>query len=335
MMQAEQTVVGIVQSVLPNVQGVGAEEVAEAARRLGAMRNTPGAQALAFFCQHFLLTYKNQNYDIRSNGERWVLNRMAAFRPKTVFDVGADEGFWTMAARAELSDAHVHAFEIVDSTCAILARRVAYLRGLTINRFGLSDRSGTITMHAFDASNTFTSHVPFPHGSSREIECRVVRGDDYMREHGIDRIDFLKVDVEGAEHLVLQGFDRALDAGQIDVIQFEYGKVNIMTHFLLADFYNLLESKGYRLGKIYPDRVDFRPYDMHDEDFIGPNYLAVRRVRTDIIGALMPGVAGGIAGGVAAAAPALSRPADIARNEPCPCGSGKKYKKCCGATAGR
>ena len=22
----------------------------------------------------------------------------------------------------------------------------------------------------------------------------------------------------------------------------------------------------------------------------------------------------------------------IGRNEPCPCGSGKKYKKCCGAT---
>ena len=25
-------------------------------------------------------------------------------------------------------------------------------------------------------------------------------------------------------------------------------------------------------------------------------------------------------------------PAKIARDEPCPCGSGKKYKKCCGAT---
>jgi uncharacterized protein len=24
----------------------------------------------------------------------------------------------------------------------------------------------------------------------------------------------------------------------------------------------------------------------------------------------------------------------IGRNEPCPCGSGKKYKKCCGGTAG-
>lgn len=33
----------------------------------------------------------------------------------------------------------------------------------------------------------------------------------------------------------------------------------------------------------------------------------------------------------AAAAPAIASSAKIGRNEPCPCGSGKKYKKCCGA----
>ncbi|MEM5473553.1 YchJ family protein [Hoeflea sp. AS60] len=30
------------------------------------------------------------------------------------------------------------------------------------------------------------------------------------------------------------------------------------------------------------------------------------------------------------AAPRVSAPARIGRNDPCPCGSGKKYKKCCG-----
>ena len=32
------------------------------------------------------------------------------------------------------------------------------------------------------------------------------------------------------------------------------------------------------------------------------------------------------------AAPAIAAPrAKVGRNDPCPCGSGKKYKKCCGA----
>ncbi len=30
--------------------------------------------------------------------------------------------------------------------------------------------------------------------------------------------------------------------------------------------------------------------------------------------------------------PEVTHHAKIARNEPCPCGSGKKYKKCCGVT---
>jgi len=92
--------------------------------------------------------------------------------------------------------------------------------------------------------------------------------------------------VEGAERLVLKGFSEALDAGRIDVIQFEYGKVAILTHFLLKDFYELFEDKGYAVGKIFPDHVDFRPYKLEDEDFLGPNYLAVRRERADIIEAL-------------------------------------------------
>jgi preprotein translocase subunit SecA len=29
----------------------------------------------------------------------------------------------------------------------------------------------------------------------------------------------------------------------------------------------------------------------------------------------------------------LKKGKKIGRNEPCPCGSGKKYKKCCGANA--
>jgi len=42
-----------------------------------------------------------------------------------------------------------------------------------------------------------------------------------------------------------------------------------------------------------------------------------------------PAPAGPIVGGTPGAAPA--KPRKVGRNDPCPCGSGKKYKKCCGA----
>jgi hypothetical protein len=80
--------------------------------------------------------------------------------------------------------------------------------------------------------------------------------------------------VEGAEHLVLRGFDDLLTADNIPVVQFEYGIVNILTKFLLRDFYYYFESRGYRIGKLFPASVRFREYRFQDEDFFGPNYVA-------------------------------------------------------------
>ena len=51
---------------------------------------------------------------------------------------------------------------------------------------------------------------------------------------------------------------------------------SILTRFLLKDFHELFAEHGYVVGKIYPDHVDIRDYDLGDEDFLGPNYLACR-----------------------------------------------------------
>jgi len=107
-----------------------------------------------------------------------------------------------------------------------------------------------------------------------------------MQEKKVERIDILKIDVEGAENLVLEGFGAAISGGQIEVVQFEYGRVNIITHFLLRDFYEFFESRGYVIGKLFPDHVDFRVYALEDEDFLGPNHFAVRKARSDIVDAL-------------------------------------------------
>ena len=110
----------------------------------------------------------------------------------------------------------------------------------------------------------------------KSIDCEVTSGDAFCAARGIAAVDFLKVDVEGAEHLVFEGFAGALQERRIRFIQFEYGRVNILTGFLLKNFYELFARHGYVVGKIYPDYVDVREYDLGDEDFLGPNYLACR-----------------------------------------------------------
>ncbi|MDR3423533.1 MAG: FkbM family methyltransferase [Alphaproteobacteria bacterium] len=281
MFTSEQIAASIVRDVLANVDKITPQEIAAAAYQLG--RQKSDHRAMALFCDFFLKAYKNFNSEFDDNGERMVLRRLASLCPAVIFDVGANVGEWTALASAEIPGAAFHAFEIVAETFSTLSANLVGKENAFLNNFGLFSHSGEISVHVYDASNKFSSFVNYPNGANQEKKCSVRTGDDYMREKNIGRIDFLKMDVEGAEFDVLKGFSEAIDRGAIDVIQFEYGKVNIMTHHLLYDFYGLLESKGYAVGKIYPDYVDFRAYNLDDEDFLGPNYLACLRNRADIL----------------------------------------------------
>ena len=104
----------------------------------------------------------------------------------------------------------------------------------------------------------------------------VITGDEYCQQHGIQHIDFLKIDVEGADHLVLEGFDRMLDSRAVRVVQFEYGYTHGDAHFLMRDFYALFERHGYIVGRLEPAGVAFSPWTYEKNDFTsGPNYVAI------------------------------------------------------------
>jgi len=282
MSSSEQIASSIVHNALGPTEAITPQNVASVAYTLG--REKTDHSLMALFCNYFLMASKNFNSEFENNGEQMVLRRMSSMGLlKTIFDVGANEGNWATLASGEAQDASIHAFEIINNTFAVLAKNCADNKKITSNNFGLFSRSGEINMHVYDASNTLSSHMNYPNGKNHEELCHIRTGDDYKREKNIDQINFLKIDVEGAEFEVLKGFTEAIKQKNIDVIQFEYGKANILSHMLLCDFYCFFESNGYIVGKIYPDYVDFRPYTLDDEDFLGPNYLACLRQRTDIV----------------------------------------------------
>jgi FkbM family methyltransferase len=253
--------------------------------RIANERRSPQIRAQANECIKFLECYENFNYDINSNGERFVLETLSRRQLSCIFDVGANIGTWALLANQCLPNAKIHCFEIAKPTQATLKEQTKSLSNIIVNDFGLSDRSGETTLKFYPQSVAISSIIDFPHPDSYVLtKAPVTCGDLYMQKHGIPHIDFMKLDVEGAEDRVLQGFANALRNRLIDVIQFEYGRVNILTHFLLYDFYTLFRKHGYRVGKIYPNYVDFREYSFAHEDFLGPNYLAVREELVNHLG---------------------------------------------------
>ena len=77
-------------------------QIALLAYRMAQPPNGAHARGMALFCEQFLLNYSNFNYNIRSNGEQWLLSKLAAFRRRVVFDVGANVGDWLEMASATL-----------------------------------------------------------------------------------------------------------------------------------------------------------------------------------------------------------------------------------------
>lgn len=237
----------------------------------------------------YVKSYNNLNYDMTTNGEHHLLDRLARIGVKTVFDVGANKGDYTLACLSRFEDVTIHAFEIAPPTYQKLVRNVSSDR-VKFNQFGLSDTDGSFTLNYSvddDGLSSIVEGIRIHDGNWRSLPVDVVRGDRYCRENGVGSIDLLKVDVEGAEHLVLDGFSETFEGARISAVQFEFGMVNVYSKFLLKDFYEFFGKHDFVLGPIMPRGVDFKAYHTRDEDFQGPpNFLAVHRSRPEIIEAV-------------------------------------------------
>ena len=256
-------------------------------RLVGRHRQHIVARAIAGVCRRYQSWYGNVNYDLETNGEGRVLEILARFSPRVIFDVGANVGDWSQAAALRCPSAAIHAFEVAPPTFEILRQRTRHVPAIRCRPFGLSDGDETVSLRHFENAPALTTATEYPHPlPSVAIDGRTRRGDDYVTESGVERIDLLKIDVEGMEERVLRGFSGMFARGAIDVVQFEYGRVSILNHFLLRDAYDFFRSRGFAVGKIYPGYVDFREYALSDEDFLGPNFLACRVARADYLHAL-------------------------------------------------
>ena len=252
-------------------------------RLIARNRHRRALSGFARGARFYLDAYENWSYDIDRNGERRVLECLSAEGPKCIFDAGANVGKWTSIARQLCPDAQIHSFEVVEQTAGELRSRFAGEPHVTVVSTGLGKDQGEIAVKHYPESSEISGAIREYERAFELVSSPVQRGDAYCAEAGIDHIDLLKIDVEGMEYEVLQGFDQMLSNGAIGAVQFEYGPECILTRRLLRDYYTFFSERNFEVGKIYPRGVEFRPYRFRDEDFRGPNYLAVHADKLELI----------------------------------------------------
>jgi FkbM family methyltransferase len=238
-------------------------------------------------CKNIHRASENPGYEVESNGERDVLQRAVVREAPVLFDVGANVGDWSAMALSVFPKAQIHAFELNPALTGSLEKRFANAPSVRIHPTGLSASSGTVDFFSYagDASVLSSLRVALHNHAAHEIKQGQVRmGDEVCRELNISRIDFLKIDVEGAEFEVLAGFHRMFAEKRISAIQFEHQGGRF-----LRDFYDFFAPRAFAVGKLYANYVDFREHSAELEHFLGPNYIAVPSSQSELIASLQRG----------------------------------------------
>lgn len=228
---------------------------------------------------------------METNGEAWCLRRLrdGNIPVNCAFDVGANVGEWTTLCHRNHPKAAIHAFEIAAPTFDKLRHNVGTFPNVFLNPFGLSNHWDQIDLFVPTEENEIGRTTSYKEHLGRAfvvpgqeaglfdtIRGKVICGDDYVKTNKIQMIDFLKIDVEGMEEAVLQGLSDMFIQRRIRIVQFEYNTTSIVSKFLLRNAYQFFNGCGYVLGKLYPNYIEFRDYNYRQEDFCGPNFIAVR-----------------------------------------------------------
>jgi FkbM family methyltransferase len=251
----------------------------------------------------YIDAYTNTDFNFRVNGEMRVLERILPLlgdkpgqAPPIVFDVGCNTGEWSELALKRRGDIRLYGFELAPALQEVIARRLGHVPNFTLCRFGLSDKAETVSFAFVPENPVLTSLVKdLPRRGAGHtaykteiVEGRVMRADDYCREQGIDRIGFLKVDVEGHEVEVLDGFGTILTERRADVVQFEFGFEAYITGRTVRQFINRFMDAGYVVGRVLTVGVAFSEQGEQFQRLAFGDYVAVLKERTDLIKALSP-----------------------------------------------
>jgi FkbM family methyltransferase len=131
-----------------------------------------------------------------------------------IFDIGANLGYYSILTCAELEGrCQCYAFEPTAPTFARLTKNIE-LNGLgkqiKASQIALSDTvaTGWIVQHVGNSGDARVSTT----GGSRPISLTSL--DEFCATHGVERIGFVKIDVQGYEEKVLLGGEEHAHATQ-------------------------------------------------------------------------------------------------------------------------
>lgn len=196
-----------------------------------------------------------------------------------MFDIGAHVGYYTLKAASRVGKlGQVHAFEPIHENFSRLSRNIEInnLSNVKINHIGISDHNKIVpfflpnefkisqcktnsvipksfiqwskikkTTPFWKFNSGIASIIPLPDTSQENVNIACTSIDQYVFTNKIAKVDFFKIDVEGAEMEVLLGMKETIENHKptilIELHQGRLGLIDVKCEEIL----NWITNKGY------------------------------------------------------------------------------------------
>ena len=126
---------------------------------------------------------------------------------QVIFDIGSNIGWYSIYLDKFNGGEKIHSFEPIPANFKKLNSNLELNNTTKVlaNNIGLSDSNEFLEMYYNSSLTGATSIKQNIDICDELIQCQFKKMDDYVLENNVNKIDFIKIDIEGAELLALKG----------------------------------------------------------------------------------------------------------------------------------
>ncbi|UZM16116.1 FkbM family methyltransferase [Pseudomonas kielensis] len=190
-----------------------------------------------------------------------------------IVDVGAYSGVYCLSAAKTNPKSKVYAIEALDRVYSrlLINKNANSTSNLKCFNFAMSDQDSEVELLVYSGEDILVS------GSStvaevtdrKPCEKKIIKGvrlDTFIAEKSISKVELLKIDAEGAEHLILNGAEQLISSSKPDII------CELLPTSELSHISKSLGFLGYRYYKISESSLLLKEYETPPASIEPPDF---------------------------------------------------------------
>ena len=197
--------------------------------------------------------------------------------PKILIDVGVNRGNYSDAIINSFPNSTVYLFEPQKHLYDLLVKKYSIYNKVKLFNLALDSNEGQVTLikgFEGDGEASIYNRKYLKNKKNLEEKVKCNRLDNIIRNQ---KIDFIKIDVEGNEMRVLNGMKKIIH--DVKVIQIEFGGTWVDSRFFYRDLFDYFKEYNFNLYRIAPNKlIKVNKYEEIDEYFTFTNFVAINNL---------------------------------------------------------